>query len=112
MGKQAMGVYASNYLKRYDTTGHILNYPQKPLVSTVSAVNLSGNELPAGQNAIVAILCYGGYNQEDSILINQAAVDRGFGSHYISYRIRINCYTGSRLSYIKKTISSKTMVNC
>ena len=79
MGKQAMGIYSSKFLERYDTTGHILNYPQKPLVTTESAKNLNGDMLPSGHNAIVAIMCYGGYNQEDSILVNKAAVDRGFG---------------------------------
>lgn len=29
------------------------------------------------QNAIVAILCYSGYNQEDSVILNQSSIDRG-----------------------------------
>jgi DNA-directed RNA polymerase II subunit RPB2 len=108
MGKQAMGVYASNYLKRYDTTGHILNYPQKPLVSTLSAVNLSGNELPAGQNAIVAILCYGGYNQEDSVLFNQAAVDRGFGRSTTYRTVSASTVTrGQGYHILKRPFQSK-----
>ena len=112
MGKQAMGVYASNYLKRYDTTGHILNYPQKPLVSTLSAVNLSGNELPAGQNAIVAILCYGGYNQEDSILINQAAVDRGFGRSTTYRTVSASTVTrGQGYHILKRPFQAKQYLN-
>jgi len=79
MGKQAMGVYASNYAKRFDTNGHIMHYPQKPLVTTRVAKALCGDDLPAGTQAIVAIMCFGGYNQEDSLLINKSAVDRGFG---------------------------------
>ena len=35
-------------------------------------------ELPAGHNAIVAIACYSGYNQEDSVMMNQSSIDRGF----------------------------------
>lgn len=78
MGKQAMGVYASNYAKRFDTNGHVMHYPQKPLVTTRVAKALCGDDLPAGTQAIVAIMCFGGYNQEDSLLFNRSAIERGF----------------------------------
>lgn len=78
MGKQAMGVYASNYAKRFDTNGHVMHYPQKPLVTTRVAKALCGDNLPAGTQAIVAIMCFGGYNQEDSLLFNKSAIERGF----------------------------------
>ena len=35
-------------------------------------------KLAAGCNSIIAIATYSGYNQEDSIMLNQSAIDRGF----------------------------------
>ena len=88
MGKQAMGVYCSNYRLRMDTLGHILSYPNVPMVSTNSSRLLKMDKLPNGMNAIVAILSYSGYNQEDSVIMNQSAVDRGLfrSTFYRSYR--------------------------
>jgi len=88
MGKQAMGVYITNYQLRMDTLAHLLFYPQKPLVTTRAMEYLHFRELPAGQNAVACICCYSGYNQEDSVIMNQSAIDRGFfrSVFYRSYR--------------------------
>jgi len=88
MGKQALGIYASNFNKRIDTMGNILNYPQKPMVYTRLSKYTFSNEMPSGTNAVVAIMTHTGFNQEDSIIINQSALDRGLytSTHYKSIK--------------------------
>ena len=76
-GKQALGLYASNYRNRMDVKGQILHYPQKPLIKSKFSKYLFTDELPHGMNAIVAIGCFSGYNQEDSIILNKDAINRG-----------------------------------
>lgn len=77
MGKQAIGVPSMNYMHRFDTLTHVLDTPMKPLVSTRMANMLRSSELPSGQNIIIAIMAYKGYNQEDAIIMNQSAIERG-----------------------------------
>jgi DNA-directed RNA polymerase II subunit RPB2 len=76
-GKQAIGVYATNFNHRIDTASYILHYPQRNLVSTKMAKYVHKNQLPNGENLIVAICTYTGYNQEDSIIVNKSSIDRG-----------------------------------
>ena len=88
MGKQSMCVYAGNYAKRLDKNGYLLCSLSRPLVETRSMNILKMHEMPFGMNAIVAIACYGGYNQEDSIIMNRSAIKRGFmrGLYYTMYK--------------------------
>ena len=76
-GKQAMGVYATNYENRMDKTAYVLNYPMKPLVETRIMNLIHLNKIPSGSQLIVAIMTHTGYNQEDSLLINKGSIDRG-----------------------------------
>ena len=81
--KQAVGVYTSNFRNRFDTSAHVLHYPQKPLLNTRVSKYANVDYLPTGVNAIVAIASYSGYNQDDSVIINKSAVERGlFNSCY------------------------------
>ena len=77
MAKQAMGVYATNFDKRMDKTAYVLNYPTRPLVETRVMNFLHLNQIPSGCQIHVAIMTHTGYNQEDSVLINKASIDRG-----------------------------------
>ena len=76
-GKQALGLFATNYRTRMDVKSQILHYPQKPLIKSKFSKYLFTDELPHGINAIVAIGCFSGYNQEDSIILNKDAIRRG-----------------------------------
>lgn len=79
MGKQAIGAIGFNQLNRIDTLLYLMVYPQTPMVRT-KAIELTGyDKLPAGQNAMVAVMSYSGYDIEDALILNRASVDRGFG---------------------------------
>ena len=74
--KQAIGLYLTSYKDRMDIS-QVLYHPQIPLVTTEAMNYNNMNNLPAGENLVVAIMSYTGYNQEDSLIFNQAAIDRG-----------------------------------
>ena len=77
MGKQAMGMYVTNYDNRMDKTAYVLTYPMRPLVETRVMNMIELNKIPSGCQVIVAIMTHTGYNQEDSILFNKGSIDRG-----------------------------------
>jgi len=77
MGKQAMGVYTTNYDERMDKTAYVLTYPMRPLVDTRIMNLIELNRVPSGCQVIVAIMTHSGYNQEDSLLFNEGSIKRG-----------------------------------
>lgn len=77
MGKQALGLPTLAYKHRVDNKLYVLRNVQRPLVSTKIAEMIGSNEMPSGINAIVAIMTYTGFNQEDSVILSQGFIDRG-----------------------------------
>ncbi len=77
MAKQALGFPAANFFIRMDSRGHLLHYPQRPLITTKGVKAIEYDARPAGQNMVVAVLSFTGYNIEDAIIMNKSAIDRG-----------------------------------
>lgn len=75
--KQALGFYASNFHIRMDMDANVLHYPQFPLVRTKIHDVADYSEHPSGQNMVVAVMCYDGYNMEDGVILNKGSVERG-----------------------------------
>ena len=77
MAKQALGVFSTNFFNRVDSRAHLLHYPQSPTVKTKPMEIINFDDRPCGQNCVVAVLSFQGYNMEDAIIFNKSSVDRG-----------------------------------
>jgi DNA-directed RNA polymerase subunit B len=77
--KQSLGFYAANYHVRMDMDVNVLDNPHRPLCRTIMHDIVEYNEHPSGQNIVVAVMSYRGYNMEDSVILNRASIERGFG---------------------------------
>jgi DNA-directed RNA polymerase II subunit RPB2 len=75
--KQSVGMYATNFNNRIDTMTYVMNYPHRPITATRYSEYTNFNTMTHGQNLIVAVATYTGYNQEDSIIFNKTSVERG-----------------------------------
>ncbi|MFX1597668.1 MAG: DNA-directed RNA polymerase subunit B [Promethearchaeota archaeon] len=98
MSKQALGIYATNYRHRVDTRSHLLHYPQRPIVKTKAMDSVGFASRPAGQNLVVAVLSFQGYNLEDALVINKASIERGvgIGTFFRSYEAEERKYPGGQ----------------
>ena len=88
--KQGLSIYATNWRNRFDNTAHVLCYGEMPLTRTIYTNYLGEGKMAYGINCILAIACWSGYNQEDGIVMNRDAVQRGMfrSMAYRSYQAR------------------------
>ena len=105
--KQAVSLYSTNFFSRIDKMGVMLNYGQVPLVKSRYLKHINNEEHPCGENVMVAIMCYSGYNVEDSILFNEGSVKRGMfrTTYFNSYETR------EESSKIKGSVVDSHIVN-
>ncbi len=96
MSKQALGVYAVNFPLRVDSRSHILHYAQNPIVQTKPMGVIGYNLRPSGQNCVVAVLSFEGYNMEDALIFNKASIERGLArsTFYRIYEAECRQYLG------------------
>lgn len=96
MAKQALGIYATNFPMRVDSRAHLLHYPQVPIVETKLMETIGYKLRPSGQNCIVAVLSFEGYNMEDALIFNKASIERGLArsTFYRIYEAECRQYMG------------------
>lgn len=106
-GKQAIGIYATNFNDRIDTMAYVLHYPQRSIINTRYMDYMHNNDMPNGENLIVAVATYTGYNQEDSIIINRNSIERGcFNLTYFKNMIEKEDNTQNSQVVFKNTIKA------
>ena len=100
--KQALGLYASNFLSRVDTDVSVLHYPQRPIVKTFMHDVINYDKHPSGQNVTIALMSFQGYNMSDAIIINKGSILRGFGrsTFYRPYESEELRYSGGLVDEI------------
>ncbi|MDE1860855.1 MAG: DNA-directed RNA polymerase subunit B [Candidatus Micrarchaeota archaeon] len=101
--KQAEGLYAANFNQRFDSRAYMLFYPQRPIVTTGAYDNVNIKSHPSGQNFVVALSTFYGYNMADAIVLSKGSVDRGVGRSmfYKTYADEERRYPGGQKDKFK-----------
>jgi len=95
---QSMGLYSLNFIRRVDTKSNVLIYPQKPTVKTHMNDIINYQDHPAGQNVVIAVMSYEGYNMDDAIIFNKSSIERGMFWSYLfrTYEAQEKRYMGGQ----------------
>ncbi|NYZ80164.1 DNA-directed RNA polymerase subunit B, partial [Candidatus Micrarchaeota archaeon] len=103
MLKQALGIYASNFNLRTDTQGHIMYYPQAPIAQTGYTPITGLDRKAAGQNFVIAVTPFYGYNINDALVLNKSSVERGLGrtAYFRTYETEERRYPGGQKDKIE-----------
>ncbi|MEM4296360.1 MAG: DNA-directed RNA polymerase subunit B [Candidatus Anstonellales archaeon] len=103
MQKQSLGLYASNFNQRFDTKAYVMYYPQQPIAQTAIYKTLNLKRRAAGQNFVVALTSYRGWNISDALVINKGAIDRGLGRAMMlrTYETEETTYPSGQKDYIE-----------
>ena len=103
MAKQSLGVYTTNFNLRYDTRAYVMFYPQQPILQTTIYKAMKLKNKPAGQNFVVALASFQGYNMADALVINRNAVDSGLGrvAMFKTYETEERVYPGGQKDKIE-----------
>lgn len=100
--KQSIGLYSSNFLMRMDTDTSVLHYPQQPIVKSFMSDVYNYKNHPSGQNIVIAMMSFEGYNMQDSIILNKGSVERGLGrsTYFRPYNVEELRYSGGLMDDI------------
>jgi len=101
--KQGLGIYSMNYLLRMDTDTSILHYPQRPITKTFMYDVIDYDNHPAGQNIVLAVMSWHGFNMDDAIIFNKGSIERGLfrSTYFRPYRTEELRYPGGQLDKIE-----------
>ncbi len=101
--KQSQGMYLSNFNNRYDARAFVLYYPQMPLINSTAFRSLNLKKYSNGQNFVVALTTYYGFNMADAIVMNKSSIDRGLGRSvfFRSYNDEERRYPGEQKDHFK-----------
>jgi len=102
MAGQGLGMFSKNFHNRFDTNADLMDYPQKPVVTTRTFDKML-DEHPIGQNLVIAISSFEGYNIEDAVIFNKSSIERGIARshHFRTYTVESRRYWGGQKDSIR-----------